>query len=154
MRRRSKGRRLAELAVGANLDVLSSIGAFVMDAAKEAGLNSGTAYRLRLAVDEMATNVIVHGKPLEHTGDDQIRLVSDIDDQTLTITMEDRGPEFNPLAHEVGDDELVKPIDQRPIGGLGVFLAVRSVDRFQYDRVGNLNRSIFVVNRTPPEHGR
>jgi anti-sigma regulatory factor (Ser/Thr protein kinase) len=145
---------MAELRVGANLDVLSSIGAFVMDAAKEAGLNSRAAYRLRLAVDEMATNVIVHGKPLEHSGDDEIRLVSDIDEESLKITMEDRGPEFNPLARAVPDDHLAKPLEQRPIGGLGVFLAIRGVDHFHYERVGNTNRSIFTVNRASSESGR
>jgi anti-sigma regulatory factor (Ser/Thr protein kinase) len=145
---------MAELRVGANLDVLSSIGAFVMDAAKAAGLNSRAAYRLRLAVDEMATNVIVHGKPLEHSGDDEIRLVSDIDEQNLKITMEDRGPEFNPLERQVPGEHLVKPLEQRPIGGLGVFLAIRGVDRFHYERVGDINRSIFVVNRAAMENGR
>lgn len=145
---------MAELRVGANLDVLSSIGAFVMDAAKQAGLNSRAAYRLRLAVDEMATNVIVHGKPSEHGADDEIRLVSDIDDRSLTITLEDRGPEFNPLQHAVPDDHLAKPLEERPIGGLGVFLAIRGVDQFQYERVGNMNRSIFIVARASSENGR
>ena len=145
---------MAELRVGAKLDVLSSIGAFVIDAATKAGLNPRAAYRLRLAVDEMATNVIVHGKPFEHSGDDQIRLVSDIDEQSLTITMEDRGPEFNPLDREVPDDHLAKPVEQRPIGGLGVFLAIRGVDSFQYARVGDINRSIFIVNRVSSENGR
>jgi anti-sigma regulatory factor (Ser/Thr protein kinase) len=145
---------MAELQVGANLDVLSSIGAFVMDAAKKAGLDSRAAYRLRLAVDEMATNVIVHGKPLEHSGDDQIRLLSAIDDESLTITMEDRGPAFNPLERTVPDEHLVKPLHERPIGGLGVFLAIRGVDRFHYERVGDVNRCVFIVKRAAPENGR
>jgi serine/threonine-protein kinase RsbW len=55
-------------------------------------LDRRAAYRLRLAVDELATNIIVHGNPLEHSGDDEIRLTSEIDDQSLTITLEDRGP--------------------------------------------------------------
>ena len=54
-----------ELRVTATLEVLSSIGAFVMKAAENAGLDRRAAYRLRLAVDEMATNIIVHGQPLE-----------------------------------------------------------------------------------------
>jgi anti-sigma regulatory factor (Ser/Thr protein kinase) len=102
----------------------------------------------------MATNVIVHGKPLEHSGDDEIRIVSDIDEQSLTITMEDRGPAFNPLERQVPDEHLVKPLEERPIGGLGVFLAVRGVDDFQYERVGDTNRSVFTVRRAAAENGR
>lgn len=136
-----------ELRVGAKLEVLSSIGAFVLDAAREAGLDQRAAYRLRLAVDELATNVIVHGKPLEHSGDDEIRVLSDIDEGALRITLEDRGPEFNPLELDSPDEHLDKPMEERPIGGLGVFLALRGVDDFHYERVGDKNRSIFTVKR-------
>lgn len=145
---------MSELRIGASLDVLGAIGAFVMDAATDAGLASRAANRLRLAVDEMATNVIVHGKPLEHSGDDEIRFVAEIDKERLTITMEDRGPEFDPRAHALPLDQLSKPLDERPIGGLGVFLAVRSVDGFDYTRAGDINRCTFVVNRTAAETAR
>jgi serine/threonine-protein kinase RsbW len=144
---------MSELRVGASVEVLSSIGAFVLEAAKRAGLEWRAAYRLRLAVDEIATNVIMHGNPLEHSGDDDIRLRADMDEHTLQITLEDRGPAFNPLEHEAPEEHLDKPLEQRPIGGLGVFLAIRGVDCLHYERVGNVNRSVFVVRR-PPEAKR
>lgn len=140
-----------ELRVGARLEVLSSIGAFVIEAAERAGLDRRAAYRLRLAIDEMATNVIVHGRPFEHSGDDEIRLVSQVDDEALTITLEDRGPAFNPLEQEAPDNHLAKPIEERPIGGLGVFLAIRGVDQFLYERDRDVNRSTFIVKRPAPE---
>jgi anti-sigma regulatory factor (Ser/Thr protein kinase) len=144
-----------ELRVTAKLEVLSSIGAFVLKAAENAGLDRRAAYRLRLAVDEMATNIIVHGNPLEHSGDDEIRLTSEMNDQSLTITLEDRGPEFNPLEHETPEGHISKPMEQRPIGGLGVFLAIRGVDSFLYERVNDRNRSTFIVHRgKPAELGR
>ena len=139
---------MAELRVATNLEVLSSIGAFVLEAAEKAGLDRRAAYRLRLAVDELATNVIVHGKPGQHSGDDTILLVAEMDERNLTIIMEDRGPAFNPLDHEAPVEHLSKPIEERPIGGLGVFLAIRGVDQFQYQRAGDRNRSIFVVSRS------
>ena len=138
---------MAELQVSATLAELSAIGAFVLNAAEHAGLDRQAAYRLRLAVDELATNVIVHGKPGEHSGDDRIRFLSEMDDQSLTIIMEDRGPAFDPLEHQGVDEHLHKPMDERPIGGLGVFLAIRGVDRFQYQRVGDRNRSTFITRR-------
>jgi serine/threonine-protein kinase RsbW len=139
-----------ELRVAAKLEVLSSIGAFVLKAAENAGLDRRAAYRLRLAVDEMATNIVVHGNPIEHSGDDEIRLTSEITDQSLTITLEDRGPEFNPLEHQPPAGHIDKPMEQRPIGGLGVFLAIRGVDSFLYERVDDRNRSTFIVHRRPP----
>jgi serine/threonine-protein kinase RsbW len=135
------------LTVGATLESLSAIGGYIRDAAAEAGLDSRAAYRLRLAVDEMATNIIVHGRPLDHSGDDQILLKADMDDQALTITLEDAGPAFNPLEHQTPDQLLATPIEERPIGGLGVFLATRGVDEFQYERLSDRNRSKFIVRR-------
>lgn len=143
-----------ELRVTAKLEVLSSIGAFVLKAAENAGLDRRAAYRLRLAVDEMATNIIVHGNPLEHSGDDEIRLTAEINDQSLTITLEDRGPEFNPLEHETPEGHIAKPMEQRPIGGLGVFLAIRGVDSFLYERVNDRNRTTFIVHRPSPAGSR
>lgn len=138
---------MPELRVRTDLAVLTEIGAFVRDAAAQAGLDPRAAYRLRLAVDELATNVIVHGRPERHSGDDQIRVGYEIDRDALIVTLEDRGPAFNPLEHEGADEHLEKPIEERPIGGLGVFLAIRGVDQFRYERDGDRNRSIFVVRR-------
>jgi anti-sigma regulatory factor (Ser/Thr protein kinase) len=43
------------------------------------------------------------------------------------------------------------PAEQRKIGGLGVYLALGSVDRFCYERVGDRNRNVLVMNRRPPD---
>jgi serine/threonine-protein kinase RsbW len=135
------------LTVAARLDALSAIGAYVRDAAAQARLDSRSAYRLRLAVDEVATNVIVHGRPLEHSGDDKIVLKAEIDERALTVTLEDAGPPFNPTEHQWEGESLNKPLHERPIGGLGVFLAIKGVDEYHYERVGVRNRSKFIVHR-------
>jgi serine/threonine-protein kinase RsbW len=135
------------LTVEARLEALSAIGAYIREAAAQAGLDSRSAYRLRLAVDEVATNVIVHGRPLEHSGDDKIMLTAEIDDGTLTITLEDAGPPFDPSGHPWEAESINKPLEERPIGGLGVFLALKGVDEYQYERVGVRNRSKFIVHR-------
>ena len=138
---------MESLRVDAQLGALSAIGAFVMQAAERAGLDKRAAYRLRLAVDEIATNIVVHGKPGERGVDPAIVVEADVDDRSLTVTLVDGGPEFNPLEHEAPDDQIEKPMDERPIGGLGVFLAIRGVDQFRYEREGTWNRNVFVVHR-------
>lgn len=137
------------LKVAAHLDALSDVGAFVAQAAERAAIDRKAAYRLRLAVDEIVTNIIVHGRPGERGGNDTITIRADVDEQNLTVTLEDFGPAFNPLEHELPEDHLVKPIDDRSIGGLGVFLAIRGVDQFRYERDGSINRHIFIVHRKP-----
>ena len=134
------------LRVASSLEALSPIGAYVMKAAEQAGIDKRAAYRLRLAVDEIATNIVVHGRPGERGASDDIVIEASMDDEGLTITLEDHGPAFNPLEHQ-SPQNLDRPIDERPIGGLGVFLAVKGVDQFRYERDGTRNRNIFVVRR-------
>jgi len=127
------------------LDSLSAIGQYVNTAALAAGLEKKVAYRLRLAVDEIATNIIIHGyQEAGRSGD--IVVLSEIDQKTLTITLEDTSAPFDPRG--LGRPEQIdKPIHERPIGGLGIYLTIESVDKFDYEYVNNRNRNIFIVKR-------
>jgi anti-sigma regulatory factor (Ser/Thr protein kinase) len=132
------------LTLPAHLDSLEPIAHYVMQAAKEAGLDKKKTYKLRLAVDEIATNVINYGYGRSGmTGN--INLNVAIDNQSLTLILEDTSPEFDPTKRELQRD-LDAPLEERPIGGLGIYLAVEGVDRFEYQRVGDRNRNIFIVN--------
>jgi anti-sigma regulatory factor (Ser/Thr protein kinase) len=64
----------------------------------------------------------------------------------VRIVLEDTGPEYNPLDKQDPVD-LNRPAAERQVGGLGVFLAIRSVDSFEYDRVGAINRNTLVMRR-------
>jgi serine/threonine-protein kinase RsbW len=134
------------LTVSGTLDSLGAIAQYVMSAAQSAGLDKKTSYKLRLAVDEIATNIITHG--YEEAGlTGTLNLSSDRQESTLTICIEDTGARYDPYEMvTVGDEELNKPLDDRRMGGLGVYLAIQGVDQYFYERVGEKNRNIFVVN--------
>jgi serine/threonine-protein kinase RsbW len=130
-----------------HLESLSPIGQYVMAAAAAADLDKAAAYRLRLAVDELATNVIVHG--YEEVGESgSVALSATIDDRALTVVIEDTARPFDPTTKVLPEqEELGLPLDQRAIGGLGVMLAREGVDDFRYERVDERNRTILVINR-------
>ena len=137
------------LLVSGNLDSLSAIGHFVTAAAELAGLDKKKAYRLRLAVDEIATNIIVHGyDEAGQSGD--VLVIAEVDTDALTIILEDTSPPFDP--RNLGrPDHIDKPVEERPIGGLGIYLTLENVDKFDYEFVNNHNRNVFVVNRPKVE---
>lgn len=139
---------LSPLTVPGTLDSLKPIRDYVMNATSLAGLNKLFANRLRLAVDEIVTNAIVHG--YEESGTQgNIRIEAALDDNQLTITVEDTGPHYDPTQHEMPTQEdLGQPLDTRDIGGLGIYLAVNSIDEFRFERVNNRNRNIFVMYRS------
>lgn len=127
------------------LTSLAPIGAFVLEHAAAAGLDRAAAYRLRLAVDEIATNIVLHG--YEEAGrSGPIDVSAKLDTARLTIILEDDGEPFDPTSRSLPDD-LDAPLEEREIGGLGVFLAIEGVDEFRYERAVNRNRNMFIVKR-------
>jgi serine/threonine-protein kinase RsbW len=127
------------------LDSLSAIRSYVKQAADLAGIDGKRSYRLRLAVDEIATNIVIHGYQ-EHDMVGEIEISAIVDDENLTVRMKDTAPYFNPLGHP-RPDNLALPIEARPYGGLGVYLAVQNVDHFNYEYVDGCNYNTLVLSR-------
>jgi anti-sigma regulatory factor (Ser/Thr protein kinase) len=132
------------LTVAANLENLEDINQYVIEVAKTANLGAKDTYRLRLAVDEIATNIITHGYGENGLCGD-IELKAQVDDYTLTIIVEDQAIPYDPRLAPEPDVNL--PLEQRAIGGLGVYLTIRSVDEFRYEYVEKCNRNVFVIYR-------
>jgi anti-sigma regulatory factor (Ser/Thr protein kinase) len=133
---------MQSLTVAATLDSLEPISQFVLAASKSAGLSEKPTYRLRLAVDEIVTNIIMHGyAETGHTG--ELFLTFSTQRGSLIFTIEDTAPPFDPRHHPAPDLNL--PIEQRPMGGLGVFLALHSVDQYGYEWDGSHNRNILTM---------
>jgi serine/threonine-protein kinase RsbW len=133
------------LTLPATLDSLGPLVQYVLSAAAAAGLDRKASYRLRLAVDEIATNIITHGYADAHLAGDVVVNAS-VGDEQLVITLEDWAPAFDPREQE-NPDHIDKPSHERPIGGLGVFLALKSVDGLDYEYRDNKNRNILKMNR-------
>ena len=71
-----------------------------------------------------------------------------MDDERVWVRIEDDAPAFDPRSHDPGPRLAVEPT-RREAGGLGLFLALRNVDAFIYDRVGGRNRNtLFIVRNT------
>ncbi len=131
----------------ANLDSLGSIREFLTDSAKLAGLDKSRTYKLCLAIDEIATNIINYGYLRSGIENGTIDVIIQIENDQLIATLEDTATPFNPFDRKMpSDEELKKPLEERPIGGLGILLAKENVDEFNYKYQNNKNRNIFVMN--------
>ncbi len=138
------------LVVPARLESLAEIRKHVQAAAAEAGLDKKDVYRLALAVDEVATNIVTHGYA-EAGREGTVDVMTDADDEHLTVALEDNGVAFDPTGIPAPD--IDQPVDERKVGGMGIFLAIRGVDAFRYQRVGSRNRNVFIMNRRPASSG-
>lgn len=118
----------AVLEVPATVGALGEIAAFVLRLAGRAGLDKGSAYRIRLAVDELATNIVMHGY---RGGGGRITVRGRSGPGGVQISLADCAPPFDPVAGCLPPAPGVRPQDRR-IGGLGIHLALTSVDEFGY----------------------
>ena len=136
------------LIVPGDLDALQEVRDYVQRAAEMAGVDRKSAYKLRLAVDELATNSILYGyQQAGRSG--EIEVQATIDPQRLTIVVEDSAATFDPRESMAVEEERVDtPVEERPVGGLGIFLALQGVDQFDYTYTNGHNRNILIVNRS------
>jgi serine/threonine-protein kinase RsbW len=110
------------------LSSLAQIGCFVATAADAAGLDERAAYGVQVAVDEACSNIIEHAYSDQSAGD--IECEYEITDESLVITLRDHGRPFDPTS--VADPELDAQLDERPLGGLGVYLMRKLMDSVVY----------------------
>ncbi|MFF4370057.1 ATP-binding protein [Streptomyces sp. NPDC001594] len=134
-------RKPAVLEVPATLGALGEIAAFVLRLAARARLGTGATYRIRLAVDELATNIVMHGY---RGGEGRITVLGRSGPDGVRITIEDAAPAFDPVAGRLPPDPGVPP-ERRRVGGLGIHLALTSVDSYTYARRDGRNISTLTV---------
>jgi serine/threonine-protein kinase RsbW len=126
----------------AELKNLNQIRDFVETAANALGFEPELIPNIQLAVDEVATNVMLHGYrgqggslevELERVGSD------------LVVRIRDEAPPFDPTT--VPAPDLSLPLAKRPIGGLGIHLVRRAVDEVIHQVTAVGGNELILVKR-------
>jgi serine/threonine-protein kinase RsbW len=127
------------------IESLDAVVGFVRLLSRMAGLSQERTFRLRLAVEELFANIVMHG----YGGGDPdgvLELTGGVDDGRLWLRLTDSAPSFDPTGVPDPTD-LQRPLDERRPGGLGLLLARSVVDEIRYEYCGGRNRTVVVVNR-------
>lgn len=90
---------------------------------------------VRLVVEELVMNIVNCAYP--DGGNDYLNVEAMRDEKSITLRFSDGGVPFNPLEKEVPDTSA--PIEQRPIGGLGIYMVVNKMDAVDYEYTGGEN---------------
>jgi anti-sigma regulatory factor (Ser/Thr protein kinase) len=127
----------------ARLENLEKLIDFAIRVLRKGGVGERTVSDLHLAVDEACTNCCSYAYPDDESG--EIELACRIDPEEISITIRDWGRPFNPLENPPPD--LTLDLDDRPIGGLGIFLLKKFADRVDYRREKGANVLTIVKKR-------
>ncbi|GAB4534605.1 MAG: ATP-binding protein [Anaerolineae bacterium] len=130
------------LRIAARLEHLNDIRRFVQETAAALGSDAEGVADVLLAVTEAATNVIVHGY-----GDQAgfIEIVVDQVGDALVICLRDQATQFDPTSLPAPDLSL--PLEQRPLGGLGVYIMTSVMDEVSYSALPGGGNQLTMVKR-------
>ncbi len=113
----------------ANFKNLDSIREYVARAAKDAGCDEAGVYAIQLAADEACSNIIEHAYKTEDGG--EIECTCSQDGNSLVLVFRDHGINFEPDL--VPEPDLTGKLNQRQIGGLGLYLIRQLMDEVHYE---------------------
>ena len=101
---------------------------------------------LNISLDELITNIVSYG--YQDCEEHEIRVTVSDRGGSLMVVLEDDGTAFNPFT-STPEPDLDASIEERKIGGLGVYFVKTLMDEATYERVGNRNRITLI--QLPPE---
>jgi anti-sigma regulatory factor (Ser/Thr protein kinase) len=131
------------LRLAANAACLPDALEFVRTGALEANLPEARIGELDLLIEEIFMNVCWHGYPGSSQGVVDLAYSVPAPGE-LRVEVADQGVEFNPLTAAPPDVTL--NLEDRPIGGLGIFLVKRLAPSIAYRRDRDWNRLMFGIS--------
>ena len=133
------------LHMDSRVEELRRIDAAVEEFARAENWPADVAYQIKLAIEEVTVNVIHHAHDDGAGHRAGIDIVSDAD--AVTVEIVDDGKPFDPLT-EAPVPDITASIEDRPIGGLGVYLVKTMMDETRYRREDGCNRLTLVKRRS------
>ena len=118
-----------------NVKLVKELNAFMKSVNQELQLDKSLSMKLMLGVEEAVVNVMDYAYPNGIEGEVSIDVKATPDQLKYTIT--DRGMAFAPT--EVMKADTTLSVEDRPIGGLGIFLVRNLMDSINYERVDGKN---------------
>jgi len=111
---------------GKKLDILDTI------LQREEVASVGDAWsKLSVVIEELVLNIV------DYSNSDYLDVEIMRDERCITLRFHDGGVPFNPLEKEFPDFSI--PLEDREIGGLGIFLVIKNMDAVTYEHTGGEN---------------
>ena len=121
---------MAEITLPATLENIDTVTDFVNEQLETLDCPMKAQMQIDIAIDELFSNI---AKYAYHPGSGMatVRVEMGDDPPLAKVTFIDRGKQYDPLAKE--DPDVTLSADERPIGGLGIFMVKQSMDDVSYE---------------------
>lgn len=118
------------------VEVISSLAKDLEIFGEEVGWDFTVLMQVNLVLEELVINVINYGYPDNRVG--YIDVLIETNAKEIHIHITDDGKPFNPFQREAPDLSL--DIEDRPIGGLGIYLVKSYMHSYDYCYAKNKNK--------------
>lgn len=118
-----------------DIETIPQLNVFIDEVAEEIGIDMSLTMSLNLAIEEAVVNVMNYAYSKGKVGDVTIKALAD--KEWLTFVIIDSGVAFDPTITPEADTTL--SVEDRPIGGLGIFLVRQLMDSINYERTDGQN---------------
>ena len=121
---------------------ITKVTEFVEKFLEEKEAPSAFIMKINVIIDEIFSNIARYGFPDGVAS--KVRVTASInEDNQFVLVFVDNGIPYNPLAKE--DPDITLSAEDRPIGGLGIFIVKKIMDEMLYER--NNNRNILSLKK-------
>lgn len=121
---------MEQLTIEATVDNLPRVTEFIVSSLEEMNCKPKILLQMELVIEELFVNV-AHYAYRPDVGKCTVQKeIETSPPRSITMTLIDSGIPYNPLEHEDPDTSL--GVEEREIGGLGIFLVKKNVDEISY----------------------
>lgn len=135
-------RKIKHFVIENKVAELTTMAKKIKELADKWQLSQALAVNINLVIEEALSNIIFYAYPDNDRHNIKVSLT--LVDHMLTIKITDDGIPFNPLSQQQPDITL--SAEERPVGGLGIFLISQIMDKMDYTR--DKNQNILTLNKS------
>ena len=137
----ARSESMLERTVPADMAAMPDLVAFLEGALETMGCPLAITTKLMVCLDEIASNIVNYS----NAKNIEVRFEYDPNSRAARLTIADDGEEFDPLAHE--DPAVNLAAEEREIGGLGIFMVKKLMDKVVYSRENGKN--VVIMEKMP-----
>lgn len=127
------------------IDEIAKLAPFIDELSEQLNLSSEVSFNLNLVVEEAITNVIMYAYPNDNDKPIELMVSTTDDGLRLMLRLTDKGIPFDPTK-EAPEADVTSDVEDRPIGGLGIFLIKQMMDNVNYKYENGCNILIMTKN--------
>lgn len=127
---------MEQIIVEATVENLPKVTDFIIESLEEMNCKPRIMMQMELVIEELFVNV-AHYAYTPNVGNCTVQKEFEENPRGISVTFIDSGIPYNPLEHKDPDTSL--GVEEREIGGLGIFLVKKNVDKISYEHKDGQN---------------